>query len=93
MADLGSFPERKEFFRSEAKPPRRFWDRAGPPLMTVDGGKDDSLLTAGDPQRRTYLASSARDTFSVTTSPVDCQSYDIFPLNCHSTARSTVELP
>ena len=34
---LGSEPEGQEFFRTEAKPPCSFWDRALAPLMTDDG--------------------------------------------------------
>lgn len=37
MTGLGSFAERQEFFRSEAKPPYRFRDRASTSLMTADG--------------------------------------------------------
>ena len=37
MAALGSVPERREFFRTRAKPPRPFRDRAPARLMAAGG--------------------------------------------------------
>jgi hypothetical protein len=37
MIAMGSEPEGQEFFRTEAKPPCRSWDRAKALLMTDDG--------------------------------------------------------
>jgi len=37
-------PQGQEFFRSEAKPPFRFWDRAGSALMTAGEWIAEGLL-------------------------------------------------
>lgn len=36
---MGSLSEWQQFFRTGAKPPRRFWDRASALLMAGDGWK------------------------------------------------------
>jgi hypothetical protein len=41
---MGSFAERQDFSRSEAKPPFRLQDRASAPLMTGDGWNSEWQL-------------------------------------------------
>lgn len=69
---LGPQPGGQEFFKSEAKPPRRFRDRAGSPVMTESGWIAERRFF---PPNRSLLPTSALGSISSASSTAPPRSW------------------